>query len=86
MAKEVIHYFSHGYGILCGVSEFCESSTLVEDVTCHNCKKHMKRNSPMGTQPAGGTSLCCVCGESDPALILGDDGRLYCPIHDPKEI
>ena len=89
--NEVIHYFAHGYGMLCGVSEYCESTTNVQEVTCGNCLAHFGKQDRKGkitaraVRPNGGTSLCCVCGEHDDNLILGDDGRLYCVIHNPME-
>ena len=91
--SEVVHYFAHGYGVLCGVSEFCESSSEVSEVTCCNCLAHLGKQNRKGKiterkiRPNGGTSLCCICGEHDfnDDMILGDDGRLYCAIHNPME-
>jgi hypothetical protein len=91
--KEIVHYFAHGYGVLCGVSQFLESTSDVQEVTCRNCLAHIGKQNRKGKitaraiRPNGGTSLCCICGESDHnnSMILGDDGRLYCAIHNPME-
>ena len=92
-STDIVHYFAENYGVLCGVSSYCESSSNVQDVTCLNCLAHLGKQDRKGkytaraVRPNGGTSLCCICGEHDfnDSMILGEDGRLYCAIHNLME-